>query len=206
MIAVKCLKNTNQDCHSKVITPEYEELPACLRGPCSENSPRKARPLFRNPGQIGKQRRHIKNPIPTDEEWDQYHRYAAKVRRRLDEAERKTEKPDRILIKNPTKNQLQNIADFFQRPVIIPVDLKKEAEVYETFHHQKPDSIVKASHPAIPKSLIALGKLESVVYKKYSDDQSYIHDLKHGILAADRKGKLYIIGDKAKITERGIVG
>lgn len=201
---MKCLKDTNKDCHSKVITPEYAELPACLRGPCSENSPRKARPLFLNPGPIG--RRHIKNPIPTDEEWKQYHKYAARVHRRLEEAERKTEKPGRILIKNPTKSQLQSIADFFQHPVVIPMDLKKEAEVYETFHHQKPDNIISAKHPAIPRSLIALGKLESVVYKKYSDDQSYIHDLKHGILAADRKGKLYIIGDKAKITERGIVG
>lgn len=158
---MKCLKDTNKNCHSKVITPEYDELPACLRGPCFAD-PKKARTLKKNPA--------------------------------------------KLLIENPAKKHVQKIADFFQRPVVIPVDLKKEGEMYERFHHQKPDSIVKASHPAIPKSLIALGKLESVIYKKYSDDQSYIHDLKHGILAADRKGKLYIIGDKAKITERGIVG
>lgn len=114
--------------------------------------------------------------------------------------------PAKLLIEKPGKKSVQRIADFFQLPVVIPVDLTKEAKVYETFHHKKPDSILKATHPPIPKSLIALGKLESVVYKKYSDDQSYIHDLDHGILAADRKGKLYIIGDKAKITERGIVG
>lgn len=114
--------------------------------------------------------------------------------------------PVKLLIENPAKKNVQKIADFFQHPVAIPVDLKREGEMYELFHHQKPDSIVSAKHPAIPKSLIALGKLESVVYKKYSDDQSYIHDMKHGILAADHRGKLYIVGDKAKITSRGIVG
>lgn len=165
---MKCLKDTNKNCHSKVITPEWDELQACLRGPCfvpftpAVADPKKARTLKKNPA--------------------------------------------KLLIENPTKKNVQRIADFFQCPVVIPVDLKKEAEVYETFHHQKPDSIVKASHPKIPRSLVALGKLESVIYRKISDDQSYIHDLKHGILAADRKGKLYIIGDKAKITERGIVG
>ncbi len=158
---MKCLKDTKKDCYSKLITPEWDELQACLRGPCFTDA-KKARTLKKNPA--------------------------------------------KLLIENTGKKNVQRIADFFQRPVVIPVDLKKEEEVYETFHHQKPDSIVKASHPAIPKSLIALGKLESVIYKKYSDDQSYIHDLDHGILAADRKGKLYIIGDKAKITERGIVG
>ncbi len=111
-----------------------------------------------------------------------------------------------ILIENPTKEQIQRVADFYDCPVAIPKDLRKELEMYETFHHQKPDKIVKAHHPETPGSLIALGKLESVIYKKYSDGNSYIHDLKHGILAADRKGKLFIIGDKAKITERGIVG
>jgi hypothetical protein len=53
-------------------------------------------------------------------------------------------------------------------------------------------------------SLVALGRLESVIYRKHG--QSYIHDLKQGTLAADRKGKLYIIGDKARITKRGIIG
>ncbi|MCX9009951.1 MAG: hypothetical protein OIN66_02405 [Candidatus Methanoperedens sp.] len=151
---MKCLKDTNKNCHSKVITPEWDELPACIRGLCVGDIPRKGR----------------------------------------------------TLIKNPTKSQLQSIADLFQRPVAIPVDMKKEAEMYERFHHKSPGNIVKVSHPQIPKSLVALGKLESVIYRKISDGQSYIHDLDHGILAADRKGKLYIIGDKAKITERGIVG
>ncbi len=104
------------------------------------------------------------------------------------------------------KKFAQHVADMLRCPVAVPLNLKKEAAMYKRFHHKKPDSIVRVSHPEIPQSLIALGKLESVIYKKYSDGQSYIHDLKHGILAADTKGKLYIIGDKAKITERGIVG
>lgn len=106
----------------------------------------------------------------------------------------------------PSRNQLQRIADFFQRPVAVPVDMTKEAEVYERFHHKKPDAIVRASHPEIPQSLVALGALESVIYRKFSNGQTYIHDLKKGILAADSNGKLYIIGDKARITKRGIVG
>lgn len=102
------------------------------------------------------------------------------------------------------KKFAQNIADTFQCPVAVPLNLKKETVMYERFHHKKPDRIIRVSHPEIPQSLVALGKLESVIYKK--DGMSYIHDLKKGILAADRKGKLFIIGDKAKITERGILG
>lgn len=103
-----------------------------------------------------------------------------------------------------SKKSAQHVADMLQCPVAVPLNLKKEAAMYKRFHHKKPDSIVRVSHPEIPKSLIALGKLESVIYKK--DGMSYIHDLKKGILAADRKGKLFIIGDKAKITSRGILG
>lgn len=96
------------------------------------------------------------------------------------------------------------IADIFQCPVAVFKDIDSEIRMYERFHHKKPDVILRASHPDIPDSLVALGKLESVIYKK--NGQSYIHDLDRGILAADRKGKLYIIGDRARITERGIVG
>lgn len=102
--------------------------------------------------------------------------------------------------------KLQKIADMLQCPVAVITDLGKEAEIYEKFHHKKPDAIVRASHPEIPESLIALGALESVIYRKFSNGQTYIHDLKKGTLAADRNGKLYIIGDKARITKRGIVG
>ena len=35
----------------------------------------------------------------------------------------------------------------------------KELEMYEWFHHKKPDAVVKALYPEIPKSLMALGKL-----------------------------------------------
>lgn len=109
----------------------------------------------------------------------------------------------KFLYPNPAK-LAQHLADISRRPVAVPVNLKKETAMYERFHHKKPDAVIKASHPAVPRSLVALGRLESVIYTK--DGQAYIHDLKKGILAADRKGKLYIVGDKAKITERGIVG
>lgn len=107
-------------------------------------------------------------------------------------------------IKDPSKKELQHIADALQCPVAAVKDLDKEIKMYERFHHRKPDAVLRASHPEIPKSLVALGRLESVIYRK--NGQAYIHDLRQGVLAADRKGKLYIVGDKAKITERGIVG
>lgn len=98
----------------------------------------------------------------------------------------------------------QHVAEISGHPVAVPLDLEKEAEMYRRFHHRKPDAVIKTSHPAVPRALVVLGRLESVIYRK--DGQAYIHDLKHGVLAADRKGKLYIIGDKAKITKRGIEG
>jgi len=110
----------------------------------------------------------------------------------------------KLLVENPSKKQMQQIADALQCPVAAVKEMDKEIEMYERFHKKKPDAVLKASHPEIPESLVALGRLESVIYRK--NGQSYIHDLKHGILAADRKGKLYIIGDRAKITRRGIVG
>jgi hypothetical protein len=113
-------------------------------------------------------------------------------------------KPKSVLRGNPSKDQLQSIADLFQWPIAIVKEIDKEIEMYERFHKKTPDAILKASHPGIPKSLIALGRLESVIYRK--NGQSYIHDLKQGTLAADRKGKLYILNDKARITKRGIVG
>jgi hypothetical protein len=109
-----------------------------------------------------------------------------------------------LLIENPTRDQLQDIADMFQCPVAVVKDMEKELEMYERFHHKKPNAVVRASHPKIPRSLVALGRLESVIYRKHG--QAYIHDLKQGTLAADRTGKLYIIGDRARITKRGIVG
>lgn len=112
----------------------------------------------------------------------------------------------KLFIENPTREELQEIADALQVPVGIQKDLSKEMEMYKRFHNRKPTEIVRVEHPATPKSLIALGKLESIIYRKCTDNQAYIHDLKHGILAADRKGKLWIIGDKARITKRGIVG
>ncbi len=115
-------------------------------------------------------------------------------------------KPSKETLTRNPKKFAQHVADIFHCPVAVPLNLKKEAAMYEQFHHKKPVSIVRASHPEIPQSLVALGKLESVIYKKFSDGMSYIHDLKRGTLAADRRGKLYIIGDKAKITERGILG
>ncbi len=112
----------------------------------------------------------------------------------------------KLFIENPTKEELQEMADALGVPIGIEKDLGKEMEMYKRFHHRKPTEIVKIEHPATPKSLIALGKLESVIYRKCSDNQAYIHDLKHGLLCSDKKGKLYIVGDRAKITKRGIVG
>jgi hypothetical protein len=109
-----------------------------------------------------------------------------------------------MLIENPTRDQLQDIADMLQCPVALVKEMDKELEMYERFHHKKPDAVLKAAHPEIPKSLVALGRLESVIYRKHG--QAYIHDLKQGTLAADRNGKLYIIGDRARITKRGIIG
>jgi len=115
-----------------------------------------------------------------------------------------TKRHKTLLIENPSSDQLQHIADMLQCPVAVVKEMDKELEIYERFHHKKPDAVVRASHPEIPKSLVALGRLESVIYRKHG--QAYIHDLKQGTLAADRKGKLYIIGDRARITKRGIVG
>lgn len=104
------------------------------------------------------------------------------------------------------KVEIQAIADAFQRPVAVVKNTSREMKMYRRFHNKEPDTVLKVSHPAIPASLVSLGRLESVIYRKHSDNVLYIHDLKHGILAADRKGKLYIIGDRARITKRGIVG
>lgn len=112
----------------------------------------------------------------------------------------------KLFIENPTREELQEIADALQVPVGIQKDLSKEMEIYKRFHHRKPDEIIKVNHPGTPKSLVALGKLKSVIYHKCTDGQDYIHDLKHGLLCSDKTGKLWIIGDKAKITKRGIVG
>ncbi len=112
----------------------------------------------------------------------------------------------KLFIENPTPEDLQEIADALGVPVGIQKDLNKEMEMYKRFHRRKPTEIVKVEHPGTPKSLVALGKLESVIYRKCSDNQAYIHDLKHGLLCSDKTGKLWIVGDRAKITKRGIVG
>jgi len=91
-----------------------------------------------------------------------------------------------LLIENPSSDQPQQLADMLQCPVAVVKEMDKELEMYERFHYKKPDAVVKASHPEIPKSLVALGRLESVIYRKHG--QAYIHDLKQGTLAADRKG------------------
>ncbi|SNQ60407.1 hypothetical protein [Candidatus Methanoperedens nitratireducens] len=112
----------------------------------------------------------------------------------------------KLFIENPTREELQAVADAIGVPVGIEKDLSKEMEMYKRFHHRKPTEIIRVEHPSIPKSLVALGKLESIIYRKCSDNQAYIHDLKHGLLCSDKKGKLWIVGDKARITRRGIVG
>ncbi len=152
---------------------------------------KKARPLH-----AGKYIPHTRDCLRTGN--DPYCPACAAIRQKHDPS------GARVLIENPTAKEAQAMADALQCPVAVVKELDKEIEMYERFHHKKPDAVLKASHPEIPGSLVALGRLESVIYRK--NGQSYIHDLDHGVLAADRKGKLYIIGDKAKITERGIVG
>ena len=112
----------------------------------------------------------------------------------------------KLFIENPTPEELQTIADTLGVPVGIQKDISKEMDMYKRFHLRKPDEIIKVKHPGTPKSLVALGKLKSVIYHKCTDGQDYIHDLKHGLLCSDKTGKLWIIGDKARITKRGIVG
>lgn len=112
----------------------------------------------------------------------------------------------KLFIENPTPEELQAIADTLGVPVGIQKDITKEIDMYKRFHRRKPDEIIKVNHPGTPKSLVALGKLKSVIYHKCTDGEDYIHDLKHGLLCSDKTGKLWIIGDKARITKRGIVG
>jgi len=50
-----------------------------------------------------------------------------------------------------------------------------DLEMYERFHHKKPEAVVRSLHLDIPKSLVALGRLESVIYRKHG--QAYMSSL-----------------------------
>jgi len=47
-----------------------------------------------------------------------------------------------------------------------------DLEIYERFHHKKPDAVVRSLHQDIPNSLVALSRLESVIYQKHG--QAYM--------------------------------
>lgn len=104
----------------------------------------------------------------------------------------------------PTRHNPQDIADTLGVPVASSHNLSREHKMFRRFHDREPERFIKATHPDIPESAICLGKLKSIIYSK--DGEDFIHDLKGALLAADKNGKLLIIGDKAKITKRGIVG
>jgi len=61
------------------------------------------------------------------------------------------------------------------------------------------------------KYLVEIGNLEAVVYRspKSGNEEKYLHffDSPNPVLATDSKGKrLFIVGGKAQVDERGIVG
>jgi len=86
-------------------------------------------------------------------------------------------------------------------------------DLFDEFHEFEPDSTIvfKVNSLKIPGVLVKLGDLHEVTYKSNKfDRRSRLYAHKFGrskpILAADKDGRLFIIGGGYKITNRGIEG
>ncbi len=89
--------------------------------------------------------------------------------------------------------------------------LRNAAALYSDFTGHDDPQITKVAVPPMPKEMLAIGKLDGVLYSTVRDGipEKYIHKFKlaaRPLLCASPDGKtLYLIGGSYDFTERGIV-
>lgn len=90
-------------------------------------------------------------------------------------------------------------------------DIRRAADLYERFSGHQAEAIGEISIPAVPKTGIAIGTLDGVLYTTVRDGvtERYIHEFKKRdapLLVVSPDGKqMFIVGGSFDFTERGIV-
>lgn len=92
-----------------------------------------------------------------------------------------------------------------------PSEVSRAGRLYREFSGHEPDEVVTVTAPKVPKAVLVIGELESVIYSTVRDDEQerYIHKFRkqsRPLLCASPDGdQLFIVGGDYEFTDRGIV-